>query len=570
MKWIPIFFTVLLFTNFQTKAQTKVQKTPLIQTPPSFGVIFNEDGDFAFLDPDPKQAEKLLRANVDGHAALGIKTYVFSLGAGSDALYYPTKVSSSYGWRETKYEKENEVWKWRVRSARACIAAGLDAINIAGDQAKKNHLLFIPSLRMNDSHFMADPYNYPLTGKFWLDHAPDLTIQQSPISFDKNYGNLFDYSKEAVRKYRLAVIEEAIERNIHLMDGFELDFNRVQVFFPKGKALLGKDDMTELVRQVRKKLDTVSKKLGRPMYLFVRIPPSDEACEWAGLDIYRWMKEQLVDLISPAQLMTLAHDMPIQNMIAAAKKNRIQIYPSIYPRTSYRVQLEPGKKDLGLTNKFDRVASLSETVAAALNYQAMGVNGFYLYNYKGGGKDEGYRPHPDWMYSLVATLSFLKPSGAEKVFAITKSYYNDQLKPSYAYVKQLPEKLSGKAQFSIQLGELPNESPFPLKSCVMRIGIKGAVENQLTVSLNGTTLQLLKSVNQQSLNGGKPLTADMAAYSMIYTIDHPEILHKGVNTIILGGNDLVITDIEIGYAYHNQLALFMSGTPVPPLNSSFE
>ena len=86
MKYIKLFLVCLVGIT-----AVHAQKKNIATTKSSFGVMLNEDGDFAFVDPDPRRAEQLLRANVDGHAALGIKTYIFSLGAGSDVLYYPTK-----------------------------------------------------------------------------------------------------------------------------------------------------------------------------------------------------------------------------------------------------------------------------------------------------------------------------------------------------------------------------------------------------------------------------------------------------------------------------------------------
>ena len=257
---------------------------------PSFGVIMNEDGDLAFVSPDPIIAEKMLRANVDGHARLGIKTYVFSVGAGSDVLYYQTKVASEVGWRKTKYEDENATWQHRTWSARNCIAAGLDAVRIAGTQAKKNGMMFIPSLRMNDDHFMSDPYNYPLTGKFWLKNTK-LTIKESPIVFSKDYGNLLNYEHEKVRNFRYSVVIEAIERNKDIIDGFELDFNRVQVFFPKGRADIGAPLMTDLVRKIRCRLDELSEEQNRPMYLFCSNSSIRRSLQ-LGWSRYRYLDER--------------------------------------------------------------------------------------------------------------------------------------------------------------------------------------------------------------------------------------------------------------------------------------
>lgn len=542
------------------------QKKTMQKSKTDFGVVFNEDGDFAFLSPDPVLAEKLLRLNVASHAALGVKTYTFSIGAGSDVLYYNTKIASPYGWRKTKYELQDSGWAARLRSARTCIASGLDAVNIAGKEARRQGMFFVPSMRMNDSHFMADPYNYPLTGKFWVDNGEKYKIGSSPILFDKNYGNLFDYSHKEVRDFRYAVFNEAVELHKDIIDGFELDFNRVQVFFPKGKANEGMPYMTALLRSMRQRLNALSKEKGKPMYLFVRIPPSMESCVHAGLDIQTWIKEGLVDLVSPSQLMTLAHDMPIQDMIKLAKQNDVQVYPSLFPRTSFRKAMVPSAEDLGLEHAYGRKATLPELMGAASNYAEMGADGFYLFNFKGGEKDEGFRPHPDWMYALVGTLKTRMSYTGEKVYAVTKTYYNDNQLPSYAYAKQLPLRMQQKTTFQILVGEHLSESVFPVKSCVLRLGLGEKEKMPLSVRLNGTELLPVHAFDELSSTTNKKLPPDLAMNTVVYAINEPMILKKGVNEVEVDAGNALVTDIEIGVSHFSQLDLFMLGKKIPPIN----
>jgi len=289
LKWHWLFGIVFIFMMYASIGQTKKTKHSTVD----FGVVLNEDGDFAFLSPDPIKARQLLELNVAAHAALGINTYTFSIGAGSDVLYYNTKVASPYGWRQTSYELKDSNWAARINSARSCIAAGMNAVLVAGKEAKRNGMCFIPSMRMNDSHFMTDPYNYPLTGKFWIDNGERLKIGKSPLPFSKDYGNLFDYTQKEVRDFRFAVFEEALLLHQDIIDGFELDFNRVQVFFPREKNEEGMKLMTELVHKIRKGMNLRKKQKRRPMHLFVRIDTSTSACNMQEIDISSWIKENL-------------------------------------------------------------------------------------------------------------------------------------------------------------------------------------------------------------------------------------------------------------------------------------
>lgn len=525
---------------------------------PNFGVILNDDGDLSFVSPDPKLAERILRLNINGDAALGIGTLVYCVGSGSDVLNYPTKAASTVGWRTTTTEKDSQTWTFRMENARKAIAAGMDAVRIAGEEAKRNGLRFLPSLRMNDSHFMSKPFDYPLTGEFWLKNYANLRIKDSPVSFQPNYANLFDFRHEEVRNYRLAVINEVIDRNLDLIDGFELDFNRVQVFFPKDKADEGAPLMTDLVRKVRQRLDQVSAEQGRPMSLFVRIPTSLAACKLAGLEVQKWMEEGLVDLVSPAQLMTLAHDMPIRDLIADAHRFGVLVYPSLYPRTSFRVPLDFTEPNLGLDLRIDRSAVKAEVLAAAANYRAMGADGFYLFNFYG--TETGTRPHPDWMYALVASLKSKTPDASPKTFAITKTYYYDNVEPSYAYVKQLPATVTGSQTFPIEIGELPADIPLPLKGCVLRLGLRSE-EGQPKVELNGKELPLYKSFLTPK-PGKKPLPPDAASRNDIFLIEDPTVLRRGTNDVTISGDTLDVTDLEIAFAHENRLSrLLMTRSP---------
>src|SRR5690606_21001840 len=117
-----------------------------------------------------------------------------------------------------------------------------------------------------------------------------------------------------------------------IMDGFELDFNRFQIFFPPGTAAENAHHMTALLAKARHRLNAIATEKKRPMKLIVRVPPALKNCAWAGLDIEAWVRQHLVDSIIPAQVMTLAHDMPIDEFVRLAKPEGIEVIGSLYGR----------------------------------------------------------------------------------------------------------------------------------------------------------------------------------------------------------------------------------------------
>jgi len=531
---------------------------------PSFGVIFNDDADLAYVVPDRAKSEALLRENVAGLANTSVKTLVFCLGMGGDLMLYDTKVASQVGWRKSPDEQPGSLMEKRMENARVCIGQGADAVRTAGEEAKKLGLFYIPSLRMNDSHFMARPDEHAMTGAFWFKHRHEYTIKDSPLPFQKAYANLLDFSHAEVRKHRLDTAFEAIERNQDLIDGFELDFNRFQVFFPKGKATENASRITEMVRQVRARLDQLAKTQRRPMYLFVRTPPSLADSTFAGLEVATWMKEGLVDVVSPAQIMTLAGDMPIKDLLALGKIHGVKVYPSLYPRTSWRLSFpEANAADRYRNAKVTREATLDEIRGTAAAYFAMQADGFYLFNFYNAFGSR--RPFDRSLYQVLRDLA--RPenlNGQPKVYFVTKSYYGDG-PGSYAYGKQLPAALKAGAPLKLTLpvAESPATSAFPLKQCELRLGLRGlTADSNLTVTLNGEAihtgaLSADHSWRTREILGTAPKQRDVAEVYSHHPLSRPTLVRTGDNAIVItvsgSAKGVELTDCEIRYAYHNDL-----------------
>ena len=539
---------------------------------PDFGVVFNDDADLAFLAPDRAKSEEFLRANLRALADTPVKTLVYCIGMGGDLLYYDTKVASRVGWRKSPDETPGSLMEKRMENARVCLAQGADAVRTAGEAARQLGLRFIPSLRMNDAHFMANPDGHSMTSEFWFQHRHEYTIKDSPLLFQPAYGNLLDYAYPAVRQLRLDTVFEALARNHDLVDGFELDFNRFQVFFPKGKAASGAPLITEMVRRVRARLDELAAAEKRPMYLFVRIPPSTADCAFAGLEIERWINEGLVDLVSPAQIMTLAGDMPIADLVGLAKPQGVRIHPSLYPRTGTRVPFPARGANRYAAAAVGHDGMEEEIRGAAAHYRAMGVDGFYLFNfYNAFGAT---RPHNDRLYHVFRDLS--RPEalwGQSIVYAVTKSYYFDG-PGSYAYGKQLPATFAATQPLRVTLdvAENPSAGPFPLRTRELRLGFRGLPDQaRVVVTLNGhplfdgpvasgthfITRDIVKSPPKQPDQAELYLHVPLAAaVAVAHGANEFTVAVAGVTT------PAELTDLEIRYDYQNDLEQIWQRTPV--------
>jgi len=450
------------------------------QEPPGFGLMLNDDGDLSFTSMDPQGSVVNLRAMIDSLAGTPVKTLMYSVGAGSDVLYYPTKVASVWGWRKTKYDTDKR-WAPRMAKIKAGMAPGVDPIRVVGERAKQLDMFFVPSYRMNDSHFMSDPFEYPLTGEFWICNHAKLTIGESPIPARAGYGNLLDFSHKEVREFRLSVIFEVIDRYQDIMDGIELDFNRVQILFPLGKAKERAHLVTDLVAKVRTRLREVGTKHGRDYYLFVRVPPALKNCHWAGLQVEEWMKKGLVDVVIPSQLMTLAHDMPIDEFVAVAQQTGCKVYPSIYPRTSWTWPFTHDHSVRSYAGPASRAASPELIRGVASTCRHMGASGFQLYNFNLPTTDQHYRV----MRDLASPAALTRMN---KVYAITPAYYLDH-EDSYQYRKQIPVDLVLGETTSLTLSVDELLGTLNPDYCALRLGLVGIEPAcKMLVKINGNRL----------------------------------------------------------------------------------
>lgn len=416
---------------------------------PDFGVILNDDGDLSFTSLDPAESVRNLRAQVDSLAGSPVKTLAWSVGAGSEILYYPTAVANTWGWRPIPEKYEADFGSW-ARKVQAGMAAGVDPIRIAGERAKELGMYFVPSYRMNDDHFIFDPVDYPLTGKFWLDHQETMKIGESPQPADPHYGNLLDFTHPEVRQYRLDVIFEVIEHYEDILDGIELDFNRFQMIFPKDKGYERGHLVTELIAKVRARLDEAEARQGRKLYVFVRVPPSLADCHRMGYRIEDWLDPRIVDVILPSQLMTLAHDMPVRELVALCAPSGARVYPSLYPRTSYMWPFLEAPEAAEYAGRPSRQVTPALWRGAMANYRDQGAAGVQLFNFN--------LPADAWTHEILRDSLILPPlhygHRADALYAITPGYYLDYT-DTYQYKKQIPAVIreGEAATFTLYVGE---------------------------------------------------------------------------------------------------------------------
>jgi hypothetical protein len=531
---------------------------------PDLGLITNADGDNAFRAETLEESQKLLRAEVDGNADVGVKTFCYSIASGSEIMLYPTKVGSTWGWRKTKYDEKPE-WGPRIDRNRRNMEAGGDGPRTVGEQAKKRGMCFFPSQRMNDGHycFGTPPEEYPLTGRFWLENR-DLVIKDSPVKARPEYGQLLDYSQEKVRNYRLAQAYEAMDRYQHLMDGYELDFTRFQIFFPAGKAWERRDLMTDVVRKVRQHLDELGKANGKAYALIARIPPAPHNCQWAGLDVAKWASDGLVDVIVPSQMMNMGFEQPIDKFVKMVQGTGVRVYAGLLPRVGWSWELtpvdRPTVKDFG---RPDRQLSIPQLRAVAMNSQSLGADGLYLFNFSHYAR-WGKTPSGPKAVRLAEPQTL---ATQDQVYSISKAYWYDN-EDGYEYRKQLPETLtSSEAKtFKLHVGANVGDAKVwqALRRSILRLGFRDlAPGTTLSVKLNGN--DVLTDAADAAIVTTDPADAatakivkaqkDLASDVLPITLKDVSAIHQGQNEVTVsvkttsgarGAKPPTLTDIDLG------------------------
>ncbi len=208
--------------------------TTLLGAAEPFQLMQNLDGDLSFTGDTPQESKAKLEKLADDIASGPAKSLMWSIGAGSDILYYPTKVASTWGWRVTKYNDDPK-WKTRIERCRVATEAGLDAPRIVGERAKQRGMAFYPSYRMNDAHYCSDPLHYPLTGRFWMEHQ-EASLGASPVPEYDGYKHLLNFARELTLEQRQQ-IEIALGKQVGKLINQTARFDDARPYGPQCVAL---------------------------------------------------------------------------------------------------------------------------------------------------------------------------------------------------------------------------------------------------------------------------------------------------------------------------------------------
>ena len=320
-------------------------------------IIMNNDGnDFRAVAPgEPHTVETFL----------GKRTSALA-GSHVDAIFYCTGVFNLY----THPGEESELIKGidsAENSVKDMLEQGIDPIRTMTDFGRKNSIEIFWSMRMNDTH---DSGNDKLLCRWKQDHPEYLVGKkgQKRFPYGCNRWSSVDYSVPAVRDKVYRILEDVCTR--YDVDGIEMDFFRHPVLFKPqmtGAPVTQEhcDMLTELLCRIRAMTETVGRKRNRPLLIAIRVPDSADYCKALGIDLIRWLEEDLVDIIAGAGYFKLE---PWENLAALGKKYDVPVYACLVSRRL----MNGGQPEAGTAIKIWR--------GEALNAWKAGVDGIYTFN----------------------------------------------------------------------------------------------------------------------------------------------------------------------------------------------
>lgn len=329
-------------------------------------VIFNNDGCEVFLIRQPTR-EALLGARTLPLVGSQVDSLFYSTTQGFGVFTHFTEVGQRFTLREGRYGagaiNDNQL--------PALIAAGIDPLQVMIDFSRQQRLEIFCSFRMNDNHDGSTSDYGPVrfAANALKTAHPEYLLGSRGTRLPVGSWSAMNYGRTEVREHMFRYVEEVCRK--YDVDGIELDFFRHPVFFQtttRGEPATEEErsGMTELVQRIRRMADAIGRSRGRPILIAMRVPDSTDYARAIGLDLERWLREDLLDLMIASGYFQL-NDWNYS--VALARAHGVKVYPSLdEPRTKDSLARAERRRDRGYLGR------------GASAWQA-GVDGIYMFNY---------------------------------------------------------------------------------------------------------------------------------------------------------------------------------------------
>jgi hypothetical protein len=243
---------------------------------------------------------------------------------------------------------------------------GIQPLQVLVDACRRRGVEFLAGIRINDNHGHISVSQGVGAGARFLTGHPEWQLKDFPPGPYYRLSTPFDFTFPEVRDYIHAVCEDLVGR--FDVDGLELCFRDHQ-YFPVGKGEERRGLMTDLVRRIRGLLEPRAGR--RRRLLGARVYQTLDECRVQGLDVPGWIREGLLDYVSPGDVMHADFNAPYEEFTALTRATRCRLYPGVLPWTSIRQRRRGGGMPI----------SAEQLRALARNLYGAGADGLSFYNH---------------------------------------------------------------------------------------------------------------------------------------------------------------------------------------------
>ena len=322
-------------------------------------IYFNDARHYYFFVFEPPMHLQDAWRPIDEVAGTSVDTFIYGVARG-DGLFYPTQKGKRFGQGVDEFDMG--VY-WRVwENMQSLIDRRLDPLRVLVDRAHEKGMDFFASFRMG-SYEAANPAGSNLTGE--------------PGFGEPSQGGR-GFANPGVRDAQFSVLEELATG--YPVEGLELDFS---AWFGSAPPYFRSEEVQEytpvMTEHVRRISEMVRQREGEAGQIGARVPPTEEMCLGIGLDVRSWLREGLIDYVTPMLYLyfQVDADMPIDWLVDAARQADASVYGMLQPYTYEGAPLSGDPND-ALDGGVKHVTPAVMRAAAA-TYRARGVDGLYTY-----------------------------------------------------------------------------------------------------------------------------------------------------------------------------------------------
>lgn len=465
-------------------------------------IIFNDDGDDVW-DTGAKTPEGFVNVRLKHMLDTQVETLFYCTTQSFNYFTHNTKVGEVFLSREGPFQHNN---------MKALIDAGTDPLKLAVEYAHRNRIEAVWTLRMNDIH---DAFTPPLFPRWKREH-PDAVLGKEedwgkyPAGGQRRWWSGADFEREDVRKRTFDLIDE-VARNYDI-DAIDLDWLRHPILFQEtlsGKPARRKqiELITALVRDVRKMLDEVGEKRGRPILLSTRVPMRINHGLHIGTDVETWLKQDLIDLLTIGGGY-VPFSMPTHELVWLGHRHEVPVYPCISLSGMLR------RKPYGPGTAY----GIEAWRAAAANTFHAKADGLSLFNLFPEPGNEKYNKLVRSVFTEVGDVATL--NGKDKLFCLDNAAHMKDcgyINHVVPYQQCLPKPIESGKPLTVTLPV--GEDVSSATSLVLRVQTDQQVE--IASRLNGRVLSLAYS----------EAPAKEFGMSWQTSVVEPRVIKKGANTL---------------------------------------